>query len=98
MNSSKWVALAFVTFLALGLAEALLAGDGPKAASALAEVSNQGNFPAILQGGFRYWSNGYLVTFDLEMVSNRAGVALYDRYGEVAREPIVWLDGAKSLS
>ena len=98
MKRSKCLAFALVTFLVLGWAEALLAGDGPNAAGALAEISNQGNFSATLQGGFRYWSNRYLIAFNMEMVPNRAGVALYDRYGAVAREATVWLEGARSLS
>ena len=100
MKSSRWMLLPLpaVLVFAMGLALALRAEDGPTAAPPLSEVSNQGNFPATLQGGFRYWSNGNLIAFNMEMVPNRAGVALYDRDGAVAREATVWLEGARSLS
>src|SRR5262249_37203101 len=61
---------------------------------------HQGNFPDVLEPRFHYWSNGHLVTFDSPpvMVPNKAGVVLYDRYGAVARQASVWLEGAKSVS
>jgi len=101
MKTSKCVLLALAAALAVGLAEGLRAGDGPTTATTLAEVSNQGNFPAVLQPGMHnYWSNGYLITIDVPpfMVPDRAGVVLYDRYATVARQPIVWLEGAKDVS
>jgi hypothetical protein len=100
MKSSKCALLALAAVLVLGLAEGLGAGDGPTTTTTLAEVSNQGNFPAVLQKGFRYWSNGDLVTIDFPpfMVPDKPGVILYDRYGAVARQPIVWLEDSRSLS
>jgi hypothetical protein len=99
MKSSKCVRLGLAAVLILSLGEGLRAGDGPPAGTALADVSHQANFP-IVDAQFHYWSNGYLVTFDSPpvMVPNKAGVALYDRYGAVVREPIVWLEGARSIS
>src|SRR5215470_14607645 len=100
MKTSKWMLLGLATVFILGLVAGLHAGDGPTPAIALAEVSNQGNFPDVLEPRFHYWSNGYLVTFDSPpvMVPNKAGVVLYDRYGAVARQATVWLEGAKSVS
>ena len=93
MKGSKFVLLGLAAVLILSLGQGLRAGD------ALADVSHQANFP-IVEAQFHYWSNGHLVTFDSPpvMVPNKAGVVLYDRHGTVAREAIVWLEGAKSVS
>src|SRR5262249_22534735 len=79
----------------------LLAQDPSAATINLGESANQANFPAVLQPGMHnYWSNGYLITIDAPpfMVPDKAGVILYDRDGVVARQPIVWLEGAKDVS
>src|SRR5215813_1248882 len=79
----------------------LLAQDPSAATINLGESANQANFPAVLQSGMHnYWSNGYLITIDTPpfMVPDKAGVVLYDHYGAVARQPIVWLEGARELS
>ena len=79
----------------------LLAQDPSAATINLGESANQANFPAVLQSGMHnYWSNGYLITIDVPpfMVPDKPGVVLYDRDGAVARQPIVWLEGAKNVS
>jgi len=101
MKGSKWFLLGLAAVLVSALAVGLRAGDEPAKTTALSEVSNQGNFAAVLQPGMHnYWSNGYLITIDVPpfMVPDKAGVILYDRDGVVARQPIVWLEGAKDLS
>lgn len=100
MRSSRFLLLGLAAVVVLSLVEGLRAGDGSTAATALSEVSHQAIVSAVLEPKFHYWSNGYLVTFDSPpvMVPNKSGVILYDRYGAVAREASVWLDGAKSVS
>jgi hypothetical protein len=99
MKSSKWICLVLTPVLILSLREGLRAGNGSPAGAALADISHQAIFP-IIEAQVHSWSNGYLLTFVSPpvMVPNKAGVVLYDRYGAVAREPIIWLNGAKSIS
>jgi hypothetical protein len=100
MKSSNWALLVFVVAAALSLDLRLLAQAGSAPEIKLAESSNQALFPAVLQSGFRYWSNAYLITIDAPpfMVPDKPGVILYDRYGAVARQATVWLDGAADVS
>lgn len=54
--------LHLAAIFALVLSPILVAQTTPITANALAEVSNQGNFPAVLQPALHnYWSNGYLI-------------------------------------
>lgn len=100
MKNSKWVFLRLAAILVLGFGNGLHAGDGSMTATALADVSNQGNFPAVLQAGFRRWSNGYLAAIDAStfMVPDKPGVIVYGRDGAVVRQAIVWLEGARKVS
>lgn len=99
MKISKFVFLGLAAVLVLNVAEGLRAGDGSTPATALSEVSSHAEFPAVLQSGFRHWSNGYLakIVSPPFLVPDKSGVTVYDRYGAVAREPIVWLEGATDV-
>jgi hypothetical protein len=67
----------------------------------LAEPHYQAGFPALFQGGFKYWDKGQLITWGwnmtLEVTQNKPAVVLYDSSGH-AREAYVWLQGAKSVN
>lgn len=100
MKTPKFIlrALAIVAFFSACL---LLAQGQLTTTINLAGSSNQAHFPAVLQPGMHnYWNNGYLITIDAPpfMVPDKPGVILYDRNGAVARQAIVWLDGARKLS
>src|SRR5262249_51985002 len=56
-------------------------------------------FPALLQRGFTYWDNGYLVAYSpYPLTPVKSAVVLYGKAGEVAREATVWFEGANSVS
>lgn len=71
-----------------------LGQDGPGAPGGFGQSYHHGQFPALLQGGFQYWDNGYLIAWAV----NRSSIALYDRYGRVARQAVVWFDGADLIT
>src|SRR5260370_21159707 len=97
-KSLLWVLVGLVLFFQ----PCFLGQDGPGTQVRLAEPYHQAHFPALLQGGFKYWDKGYLVTYALDgtlLVSpNKPGVLLYDKYVPLAREGVVWLNGACSFS
>src|SRR5260370_30738524 len=97
-KSLLWVLVGLVLFFQ----PCFLGQDGPGTQVRLAEPYHQAHFPALLQGGFKYWDKGYLVTYALDgtlhVSPNKPGVLLYDKYGHIAREAVVWLNGARSVS
>lgn len=69
----------------------------PASPPAFGQASHQGQFPALWQGGSQYWDNGYLIAWawgDHYASPIRPVIALYDKYGRMAREAVVWFDGA----
>jgi len=62
----------------------------------------QAQFLGLAQGGFQFWDKGYLIThawdMTLEVNPRKPGVVLYGKDGGVAREAVVWIDGARSVS
>jgi len=64
-------------------------------------ATHDAQFVAMLDMAFRYLDRGYMIEFGLdstfEVGPSRARVFLYDREGRVAREPIVWIDGARRV-
>jgi hypothetical protein len=60
---------------------------------------HQAQFSALLQGGWQYWQNGYLVAWHIDGGSpSKAAVHVYNKDGQIVREAIVWFDGAELLS
>lgn len=100
----KVVILSFFTLLvaaALGLEPGLFGQSSPASAH-LGDPYRQAQFSALLQDGFQRWDNGYLITHawngTLETSPGKPAVALYDKDGQLVREAVVWLDGARSVS
>src|SRR5260370_36097913 len=97
-KSLLWLLVGLVLFFQ----PCFLGQDGPGTQVRLAEPYHRAHFPALLQGGFKYWDKGYLVTYALDgtlhVSPNKPGVLLYDKYGHIAREAVVWLNGARSVS
>jgi hypothetical protein len=92
-----FVAIAFLCF-SPGL---LPAQTQPDIVNNLGDSSTQAQFPAVLQTAIHhYWSNQYLVAVEAPpfITPDKPGVVLYDRNGGTARQAIVWVQGAKSVS
>src|SRR5215467_2569556 len=101
MKDLKWVTLVVAVAGFWFSNPSLLAQNEPATQINLAEPSHQAQLSAVLEGGIHdYWDKKYLITVpDIgAMVPDRPGVILYDRYGVVARQATVWLDGAKSVN
>ena len=94
-----YLSLLIVFFLGLDPVSFCQSTDSP---APLAGPYQQAQFPALLQGGFQRWDHGYLVTHawtgTLETSPSKPGVVVYDQNGQIAREAIVWLDGARTVS
>jgi hypothetical protein len=86
-----------------GFHSPLCSAQNPAAAdTGITEPSHDAQFHAVLEDGFRYWDKGYLIAYGsnhtLETTPSKAALILYDRDGRVARQPIVWVDGANTVT
>jgi hypothetical protein len=77
--------------------------QGPRSASgSLSEPLRQASIPGLIQTWNRYWDKDYLVSWGSldgwEASPTQPSVVLYDRDGHIAREGIVWLKDARSVS
>lgn len=81
---------------------AAITGQEKGASPHLGKAYQQAQFNVLLQGGFQYWQNGYLVAWgmnrSIEGSPTRAAVYVYNKYGQIVREAVVWLDGAELVS
>jgi hypothetical protein len=101
MKVAKWSFFTLLLAAVRGLQPGLLCQSSPSPVP-LNEPYRQAQFHALLQDGFQRWDNGYLITHGwngtLQTSPSKPGVALYDKDGQIAREAVVWLDGARSVS
>jgi hypothetical protein len=76
----------------------LLGQDRAAPTVAFGQAHRQVQFTALLQGGFQHWDNGYLITYAWDTAKyaspERPAVVLYDKDGRVAREAVIWFEGA----
>jgi hypothetical protein len=83
------------------IGSAVMAGQHNGTPPQLSKAYSQGQFNVLLQGGFQYWENGYLVAWgmyrSIEGSPSKAAVYVYNKDGQIVREAVVWLDGAASL-
>ena len=103
MRNAKGILSLFTVIVGLGLQTPFCHGQVPAApGSGMTEPYQQASFGAILEDGFRDWESGYLIAYGsnhtLETTPSKPGLILYDRYGRVARQPIVWVDGASIVT
>lgn len=100
MRAARWTLVVLAVGSLLFFEPWSIAQGEPTAQADLFQSANHADFPAVLQAGFRNWSNGYLITIGAPpfMVPDKPGVILYDRNGAVARQATVWLDGATTVS
>ena len=86
----------------LVIGSAAITGQENIAAPGLDKPYQQAQFNVLLQGGFQYWQNGYLIAWSMnrsiEGSPSKAAVYAYDKDGQIVREAVVWLDGASSLT
>jgi hypothetical protein len=101
MKVMKWWFLSLLVDSILGL-HPIFIGQAPVSPARLPEPYHQAQFSALFQEGFQRWDHGYLITHawngTLETSPSKPGVALYDKDGQIAREAVVWLDGARTVS
>jgi hypothetical protein len=102
MKNLKWV-LPVLAGIVLFNGMPQLHGQSPTLAQpGLMETFHEGHFPAVLEDGFRYHDKGYLLAFGsnhtLETSPGSAGLLVYDRYGNIARQPIIWIKDAKVVT
>lgn len=101
MKRDKWVLVSVLAASLLAFTPHFVGQDLRVQPLHFMEPYHQARFP-LQQGGFKHWRNGYLITHawnrTLQMSPNRPGVILYDRDGRVAREPVVWIEGAREVS
>ena len=68
----------------------------------LSDPSHEAQFNAVLDSGTTYWDKGYLITLGLhgtlEASPSTAALIVYDREGQIAREPVIWIEGAKMVT
>lgn len=83
-------------------ASAYFLGQSVAAPVRLAEPYHHAQFPALLQGGFKHWDHGNLITYawnrTMETAPDKPGVVMYDNMGKISREAIVWLNTASRVS
>jgi hypothetical protein len=101
MKNFKWV-LPFAAIILLNNVSQLQGQSVTAAQPGLMETSHEGNFPAVLEDGLHYHDKGYLFAFALnhtvEASPSSAGFMVYDRDGNIAREPIIWVKGANIVT
>lgn len=86
----------------LVIGRAAITGQENIAAPGLDKPYQQAQFSVLLQGGFQYWQNGYLIAWSMnrsiEGSPSKAAVYAYNKDVQIVREAVVWLDGASSLT
>lgn len=103
MRNLKQILSVFTVIVVFGLQTEFCHGQVPSApVSGMTKPFHQASFGAILEDGFRDWENGYLIAYGsnhtLETTPSKPGLILYDHDGRVARQPIVWVDGASIVT
>lgn len=104
VRNIKWVVVSALAGIAVfGFqAQRSCAQEGVAEGTRNMVSSHSALYSAVLQDGLRYWDKGFLINYEsnhtFETTPSRSGVILYDRDGRVARQPIIWIDGASTVS
>ena len=101
MKNLKWILLVLPVIVLLSPSQ-LHGQSAVVTQPGLMQISHEGNFPSVLEDGRRYHDKGYLLAFasnhTVETSPSSAGFLVFDRDGNIAHEPVIWIKGANVVT